>query len=299
MADRRYLSIALGLIVGFMAVEVVVAVLSDSLALLADAGHMLTDAFAIGASILAAVLAARPARGAWTFGFKRVEILSAAVNGITLLVVAALLGVEAIQRLIHPPTVAGLPVLLVAILGVVVNLAATWVLSKANRSSLNVEGAFQHILTDLYGFIGTAIAGAVILATGFSRADSIASLIVVGLMLRAAAHLLGASGRVLLEAAPENVDLPELREHLLELPEVTAVHDVHAWTVTSDLPAISAHIVVADACFANGEAPKVLDHLQACLTGHFDVEHSTFQLEPAGHTEHEAGAHPWPEAGRH
>ncbi len=299
MADRRYLSIALGLILGFMAVEVVVAVLSDSLALLADAGHMLTDAFAIGASILAAVLAARPARGAWTFGFKRVEILSAAVNGITLLVVAALLGVEAIQRLIHPPTVAGLPVLLVAILGVVVNLAATWVLSKANRSSLNVEGAFQHILTDLYGFIGTAIAGAVILATGFSRADSIASLIVVGLMVRAAAQLLGASGRVLLEAAPENVDLPELREHLLELPEVTAVHDVHAWTVTSDLPAISAHIVVADACFANGEAPKVLDHLQACLTGHFDVEHSTFQLEPAGHTEHEAGAHPWPEAGRH
>ena len=299
MSDRRYLSIALGLILGFMAVEVVVAVFSGSLALLADAGHMLTDACAIAASIAAAILAARPARGAWTFGFKRVEILSAAVNGITLLVVAALLAFEAIQRLINPPTVAGLPVLVIAIVGVVVNLVATWVLSKANRSSLNVEGAFQHILTDLYGFIGTAIAGVVILTTGFSRADSIASLIVVGLMVRAAAQLLGASGRVLLEAAPDNVNLPELREHLLELPEVTAVHDVHAWTVTSDLPAISAHIVVADACFANGEAPKVLDHLQACLTGHFDVEHSTFQLEPAGHTEHEAGAHPWPEAGRH
>jgi cobalt-zinc-cadmium efflux system protein len=245
------------------------------------------------------VLAARPARGAWTFGFKRVEILSAAVNGITLLVVAALLAFEAIQRLINPPSVAGLPVLVIAIVGIAVNVVATWVLSKANRSSLNVEGAFQHILTDLYGFIGTAVAGVVILTTGFSRADSIASLIVVGLMVRAAAQLLGASGRVLLEAAPDNVNLPELREHLLELPEVTAVHDVHAWTVTSDLPAISAHIVVADACFANGEAPKVLDHLQACLTGHFDVEHSTFQLEPAGHTEHEAGAHPWPEAGRH
>jgi cobalt-zinc-cadmium efflux system protein len=299
VSDRRYLSIALGLILGFMAVEVVVAVFSGSLALLADAGHMLTDAFAIGASIAAAILAARPARGAWTFGFKRVEILSAAVNGITLLVVAALLAFEAIQRLINPPTVAGLPVLVIAIVGIAVNLVATWVLSKANRSSLNIEGAFQHILTDLYGFIGTAIAGVVILTTGFSRADSIASLIVVGLMVRAAAQLLGASGRVLLEAAPDNVNLPELREHLLELPEVTAVHDVHAWTVTSDLPAISAHIVVADACFANGEAPKVLDHLQACLTGHFDVEHSTFQLEPAGHTEHEAGAHPWPEAGRH
>ncbi len=299
MSDRRYLSIALGLILGFMAVEVVVAVFSGSLALLADAGHMLTDAFAIAAAIAAAVLAARPARGAWTFGFKRVEILSAAVNGITLLVVAALLAFEAVQRLINPPTVAGLPVLVIAIVGIVVNLVATWVLSKANRSSLNVEGAFQHILTDLYGFIGTAVAGVVILTTGFSRADSIASLIVVGLMVRAAAQLLGASGRVLLEAAPDNVNLPELREHLLELPEVTAVHDVHAWTVTSDLPAISAHIVVADACFANGEAPKVLDHLQACLTGHFDVEHSTFQLEPAGHTEHEAGAHPWPEAGRH
>ncbi|HEY2175751.1 MAG TPA: cation diffusion facilitator family transporter [Mycobacteriales bacterium] len=299
MSDRRYLSIALALILGFMAVEVVVAVFSGSLALLADAGHMLTDAFAIAASIAAAVLAARPARGAWTFGFKRVEILSAAVNGITLLVVAALLAFEAIQRLINPPSVAGLPVLVIAIVGIAVNVVATWVLSKANRSSLNVEGAFQHILTDLYGFIGTAVAGVVILTTGFSRADSIASLIVVGLMVRAAAQLLGASGRVLLEAAPDNVNLPELREHLLELPEVTAVHDVHAWTVTSDLPAISAHIVVADACFANGEAPKVLDHLQACLTGHFDVEHSTFQLEPAGHTEHEAGAHPWPEAGRH
>jgi len=290
-ADRRYLTIALGLIVGFMAVEIVVAVVSGSLALLADAGHMLTDAGAIAASIAAVLLAARPAGGVWTYGFKRAEILSAAVNGVTLLVVSVLIGYEAVRRLIHPPPVQGLAVLVVALIGVAVNVAATWVLAKANRSSMNIEGAFQHILTDLYAFLGTAIAGVVILTTGFRRADAIASLVVVVLMLRASWGLLTASGRVLLEAAPESVDLDQVLAHLIELPEVTAVHDLHVWTVTSDLPALSAHVVVADGCFANGRAPQVLDHLQDCLVGHFDVEHSTFQLEPAGHSDHESGAH--------
>jgi cobalt-zinc-cadmium efflux system protein len=196
-ADRRYLWTALTLMAAFMIGEVIVAFASGSLVLLSDAGHMLSDVGAIGASLWAISLAARPAAGAWTFGWKRAEILSAAGNGITLLVVSGIVGFEAIRRLIHPPTVQGLPVLIVAIVGVAVNLAAAWTLAKANRSSMNIEGAYQHILTDLYGFIGTAVAGIIILTTGFTRADSIASLIVVALMLRAAWGLLRDSGRVL------------------------------------------------------------------------------------------------------
>jgi cobalt-zinc-cadmium efflux system protein len=290
-ANTRYLTVALALIVGFMALEVIVAVLSGSLALLADAGHMLTDAGAIGASLWALRLAARPATRSWTFGFKRAEILSAAGNGITLVVVSAVVTLESVQRLIHPGDVAGAAVLVVALVGAAVNVIAAWVLARANRSSLNVEGAFQHILTDLYGFIATVIAGIVILATGFARADAIASLVVVMLMLRAAWGLLGASGRVLLEAAPDNVDLDEVRAHMLEALHVIDVHDLHAWTVTSDLPALSAHVVVNDECFNDGHAPQILDQLQACLAGHFDVEHSTFQLEPVSHLDHEAGMH--------
>ncbi len=290
--DARYLAVALGLIVGFMVAEVVVAVASGSLALLADAGHMLTDAGALAGSLWALRLAGRPAAGVWTFGLKRAEILSAAINGVTLLAVALLVGYEAIRRLLHPPAVAGGAVIAVAALGIVVNLTASWVLAKANRSSLNVEGAFQHILTDAYAFIATFIAGVVIVTTGFTRADPLASLVVVGLMLRAAWGLLRASGHVLLEGAPAGVDLPDLLIHLRETPHVLDVHDLHVWTVTSDLPALSAHIVLDDSCFHDGHAPQLLDRLQDCLLGHFSVEHSTFQLEPASHTAHEGGAHP-------
>ncbi len=172
-----------------------------------------------------------------------------------------------------------------------INLAAAWGLSRANRSSLNVEGAFQHILSDLYGFLATVVAGIVIITTGFDRADPIASLVVVALMLRASWGLLKASMRVLLEAAPEAVDLADVRAHLLEPDHVRDVHDLHVWTVTSDLPAISAHVVIDDSCFLDGHAPQVLDELQHCLAGHFDVEHSTFQLEPASHADHEPGTH--------
>jgi cobalt-zinc-cadmium efflux system protein len=290
-ADTRSLATALALIVGFLVVEVVVALASGSVALLADAGHMLSDAGAIAGSLWAIRLAARPATGDWTFGFKRAEILSAAVNGITLLVVGILVGIESVERLFDPPAVDGGPVLAVALLGVAVNVAATWVLSRANRGSLNVEGAFQHIVTDLYAFIGTVIAAIVILTTGYVRADAIASLIVVGLMLHSAWCLLRDSGRVLLEAAPKTVALADVREHMLEVPEILGVHDLHVWTVTSDLPALSAHVVIDDACFTNGRSPMILDHLQECLQGHFDVEHSTFQLEPASHLTHEAGHH--------
>lgn len=290
-ADRRYLVLALALLGAFVVGEVVIALTSGSLALLSDAGHMLSDVGAIAGSLWAMRLAARPARGSWTYGLKRAEILSAAANGITLLVVGALIAVEAVRRLADPPPVEGLAVLVVAIVGVAVNIAATAVLARANRSSLNVEGAYQHVLTDLYAFIGTAVAGVIVLATGWTRADSIASLLVVALMLRAAWSLLRDSGRVLLEAAPEDVDLVELREHLLGNEHVLDVHDLHVWTVTSNLPALSAHVVVEEECFTDGHAPQILDKLQTCLTGHFDVEHSTFQLEPAGHVEHEPELH--------
>jgi cobalt-zinc-cadmium efflux system protein len=289
--DRRLLTIALALLLAFMIAEVVVAVLSGSLALLSDAGHMLADVGAIGASLWAIRLAARPAAGAWTFGWKRAEILSAAGNGVTLLVVSGLVAVEAIRRLIHPPAVEGGPVLAVALVGVAVNLAATWVLARANRQSLNVEGAFAHILTDLYGFIGTAVAGVLILTTGFERADSIASLVVVALMLYAAWGLLRDSGRILLEAAPEGIDLSDIEAHLLDVVHVRGVHDLHVWTVTSDLPALSAHVVVDDDCFRDGHVPRLLDELQSCLAGHFDVEHSTFQFEEAVHADHEHDSH--------
>jgi cobalt-zinc-cadmium efflux system protein len=290
-ADRRYLLAALVLLAAFMLAEVVAALASGSLALLSDAGHMLTDVGAIGAALWAIRLADRPAAGAWTFGWKRAEILSAAGNGITLLVISGIVAAEAIGRLIHPPRVDGGPVVAVAAAGIVVNLAAAWVLARANRSSLNVQGAFRHVLTDLYGFIGTVIAGIVILATGWTRADAIASLIVVALMLKAAWELLAASGRILLEAAPATMDLDDVRAHLLATEHVRDLHDLHAWTVTSSLPALSAHIVIDDACFTEGCVPRLLDQLQACLAGHFDVEHSTFQLEAVAHASHEPGTH--------
>ncbi len=290
-ADVRYLTVAFALIVGFMIVEVTAAVAAGSLALLADAGHMLVDAGALGASLWVARLSTRPAVGKWSYGFKRAEILSAAGNGLTLLVVAALVAVESVHRLVHPSNVEGSVIVIVALLGVAINVIAAWVLAKANRSNLNVEGSFQHILTDLYAFIATAISGVVILVTGFERADAIASLIVVGLMLKAAWRLLKASGRVLLEAAPDNVDLDEVRVHLREVEHVLDIHDLHAWTISSRLPALSAHVTVSDTCFTDGSIPPILDALQTCLIGHFDLEHSTFQVEPVGHLEHEIGAH--------
>ena len=290
-SDRRQLLVALALLAAFMLAEVITAVLSGSLALLSDAGHMLSDVGAIGGALWAIRLAARPPSGKWTFGWRRAEILSAAANGITLLVVAGVVTAEAIARLIHPPAVDGWPVIAVALAGVAGNVGASWELARANRSSLNVEGAFRHVLTDLYGFIGTLIAGIIIVTTGFNRADAIASLIVVVLMAKDAWGLLRDSGRVLLEAAPEDTDLEEVRAHILSVPHVKGVHDLHAWTVTSGQPTLSAHVIVEDSCFQDGHAPRLLDQLQACLAGDFDIEHSTFQLESAAHVGHEPGTH--------
>jgi len=290
-ADQRYLAVALGMIAGLMVVEVVVAIVSGSLALFADAAHMLTDAGAIAGSVWAIRLARRPPCHSWSFGLKRAEILAAAGNGITLLVASVVILVEAVRRLVHPPPVNGVALLVVALAGVGVNLAATGVLARADRTSLNVEGAFQHILTDLYAFIGTAAAGAIIIVLGYRRADPAVSLLVVALMLRASWQLLSASGRILLQGTPAAMDLDEVRRHIHELPEVVSVHDLHVWTLTSALPVLSAHVVISDRCLSDGSAAQVLDRLQDCLSGHFDVEHSTFQLEPATHAAHEPGTH--------
>ena len=289
-ADRRYLWVTLGLLGAFMAAEVGVAFVSHSLALLADAGHMLADVGAIAGSLYALYLAARPETRSHTFGLKRAEILAAAANGLALVVVSVLVTFEAVVRLLHPPSVHGAPLIVVAAAGTVVNVAAAMALARADRRSLNVTSAYRHILTDLYGFIGTVVAGIVIVATGFTRADPIASLVVVVLMLEAAWAMLGPAVHILLEATPEDMDLEEVRRHMLELPEVAAVHDLHAWTLTSSLPILTAHVVVTDDCIRGGASGRVLDHLQDCLAGHFDVEHSTLQLEAIGHADHERGA---------
>jgi cobalt-zinc-cadmium efflux system protein len=269
------LSIALALIVVFMAGEVVVGVVAQSLALLSDAAHMLTDAGSIVLAIIAIRLAARPPRGGYTYGLKRVEILSAQANGLTLLLLAAWLAYEAIRRLIYPPPVAGALVLVTALVGVVVNIAATWCLSKANRSSLNVEGAFQHLLTDLYGFIATAIAGAIVLSTGFARADAIAALIVVALMVRAGVGLVHQSGRIFLEAAPAGIDTRSLGGRLAAHPDVVEVHDLHVWQITSGQPALSAHVLVAP----GRDCHAVRTDLQTLLAHDYAITHVTLQLD--------------------
>jgi cobalt-zinc-cadmium efflux system protein len=277
-ADAGKLSAALGLIVGFMVLEITVGVLAHSLALLSDAGHMLTDAAAIGLSLVAARLAFRPAQGALTYGFKRVEILSAQANGVTLLILATLIVYEATRRMFGPPHVQAGLILAVALMGVAVNLAATWTLAKANRQSMNIEGSFQHILTDLYAFIGTAIAACVILLTGFQRADAIVSLFVAFLMARSGYALVMASGRIFLEAAPEGLDPANIGRALVREPGVVEVHDLHVWEVTSGFPALSAHVLVGreNDCHAARRA------LERMLHDEFGLHHTTLQVDHAG-----------------
>ena len=280
-ADRGKLAVALGLILAFMAVEVTIGVIAHSLALLSDAGHMLTDAAAIGFSLLAIRLAARPAKGAMTFGFKRVEILSAQANGVTLLILAAFIAYEAIHRLASPPVVRGWLILIVALLGVLINLIATWTLAQANRESLNVEGSFQHLLTDLYGFIGTAIAAAVILLTGFQRADPIVSLLIAALMTRSGISLVRASGRIFLEAAPEGLDPQEIGRALVSQPSVVEVHDLHVWEITSGFPALSAHVLVG----ADSDCHAARRAMERMLHERFALDHTTLQVDHAGRGE--------------
>jgi len=276
--DRARLAGALALILALMAVELACGVLAHSLALLSDAGHMLTDAAAIGVSLLALRLAARPPGGALTFGLKRAEILSALASGITLLILAALIAYEATRRLFAPPQVHAGLVLAVALVGAAVNLAAVWLLSGADRRSLNVEGSFQHILTDLYGFLGTALAAGVILASGFQRADPIASLLIAALMTRSGVALVKASGRVFLEAAPEGLDPQQIGRALVAQPDVVEVHDLHVWEVTSGFPALSAHVLVG----ADSDCHAARRQIEAMLRERFELDHTTLQVDHVG-----------------
>jgi cobalt-zinc-cadmium efflux system protein len=277
-ASAKRLAIALALLLGLMAVEVTAGIVASSLALLSDAAHMLTDAGALALALIAIRLSKRPAKGAMTYGLRRSEILSAQFNGATLLVLGLLIVVEGVRRLVEPPAVEGGLVLAVALVGVVVNIAATVVLHGADRTSLNVEGAFQHVLTDLVAFIATAIAGLVILLTGFDRADGIASLFVAAVMLRAAWSLLRDSGRIFLEAAPRGVDVDAIGKAMVSQPGVTEVHDLHVWEVTSGFVALSAHVRVGqdNDCHA---ARRTLERL---LHDSYDIEHTTLQVDHEG-----------------
>jgi cobalt-zinc-cadmium efflux system protein len=274
-ADRRRLTVALVLLGGFMLVEVVVGVAAHSLALIADAGHMLADTGALALSLVALWLAGRPPRGNLTFGLRRVEILSAQANGLTLFLLAILIVVEGIRRLVEPPSPGGTAIVVVALAGIAVNLVATWQLARANRENLNIRGAYLHVLTDLYAFAGTAVAGVVIITTGFARADGIAALGVAASMLWAAYGLLRESGRIFLEAAPPGIDVAAVGTALAAHPAVASVHDLHVWAISSDLPSLSAHVLVRH----DMDCHQARRELEALLRERFALDHTTLQVE--------------------
>ncbi|NUO98798.1 MAG: cation transporter [Nonomuraea sp.] len=274
-ADKRYLIGALALILVYMAAEVVAGLVSGSIALLSDAAHMLTDATAIALALVAMRIAARPARGAYTFGWKRAEILSAQINGVTLLLLVAYFVYESVRRLLEPPEVSGPIVVVTAVAGIAVNALAAWLLSRADRRSLNVEGAFQHVLNDLYAFIATAVSGVVVWLTGFRQADTIAALVVAALMLKAGWGLLRDSARVLLQAAPADLDPDEIGGVLAGDEDVVEVHDLHVWTVTSGYPTLSAHVIVAE----GADCHKVRTRLSDLLHERFEIGHTTLQVD--------------------
>jgi len=291
--NRRRLGFALAIVVVVLLIELLGAWLSGSLALLADAGHMTSDAVGLVVALVASTIAARPATDRHTFGFRRVEVLGALVNGALLTVVAVTVAIEAIRRLLAPETdhVQGLPLLVVAAIGLIANLVAFAILRGGDRDSLNLRGAYLEVLGDLLGSIAALLAGVVILTTGFAPADAIASLLIAVLIVPRAASLLRDVVRVLTESAPRGTDADEIRAHLLQTAGVVDVHDVHVWTITSGDPVFTAHVEVEPSVFERGETDGMLDRLGDCLKGHFDVAHSTFQLEPAGHADHEGESH--------
>ena len=275
--DRRYLAGALALIVTFMAAEVVVGLLARSLALLSDAAHLITDAGALVLALVVARLAQRPPRGGFTYGLQRTEILSAQANGLTLLLLAVALSIEAVRRLVHPPAVAGTAVLVTALAGVVVSVAASWLVARAGRRSLNVEGAFRHLVTDLYAFLATGLAGLVIMLTGFVRADGLATLVVAALLVKAGVALVRASGRILLEAAPAGVDPAQVGTRLAGIDGVAEVHDLHVWLISSAQPALSAHVLV----HRDRDCHATRHELERLLQQEYAISHTTLQVDHA------------------
>ncbi|MFB9180737.1 cation diffusion facilitator family transporter [Dactylosporangium sucinum] len=289
---RRALAGALGIAAVIFAVEVAGALITGSLALLADAGHVLADAGGVALALGAALLAGRPASARRTFGWARAEILAAAVNGLILAGMGVYVFVEGVRRLVEPAEVEPGGMAVFGAIGLAGNLAAVALLFRARNASLNLRGAFLEVATDTATSVGVLAAAAVIAVTGFTRADAIVSILIGLVIAPRALRLLREAVNVLLEATPAGVDPEQIRAHITELDRVLGVHDLHVHTVTSGLPVLTAHVVVDDSCFHDGHAPQVLDALQACLAGHFDVEHSTFQLEPAGHANHEHPVHP-------
>jgi cobalt-zinc-cadmium efflux system protein len=277
-ADRRILALSLALLVVFMIAEVVFGIVASSLALLADAGHMLTDASALGLAVFASWAASLPARGRWTFGFARAEILAAQANGVTLVVIAFLIVYSAVRRLISPPDVEAVVVIAVAAAGIAVNLCILALMARAQRQSLNVRGAYLHIATDLAAFVGTAVAGGLILATGWDRFDPLVSLFVAALMIAASASLLRESGRIFLEGAPSSAPPDDVGRALVDHEGVVETHDLHVWTVTSGFPALSAHVLVEP----GADCHRIRLELERMLAERFGLEHTTLQVEHVG-----------------
>ena len=276
--DRRLLAVSLALLLAFMVAEVVFGILASSLALLADAGHMLTDAAALALALVAASLACRPAGGRWTFGFGRVEILAAQANGLTLLLFGVWIVYEAVRRLVDPPEVDAAVVAVVAAAGIAVNLIVVALLSRARRQSLNVRGAYLHIATDLAAFVGTGVAAALILLTGWNRLDPIASILVAALMFWAAWSLLRESGRIFLEGAPASAPPGDVGPAIVAHPGVVEAHDLHVWTVTDGFPALSAHVLVQP----GADCHRIRLELEAMLHERFGIDHTTLQVEHVG-----------------
>ena len=287
-AHRSRLLAAFLVTAGVMVAEAVGGWLSGSLALLADAGHMLSDTAALGLALAATWLASRPARGRWTFGWQRAEILAALVNGAILLTVGVVVIVEGVGRLGVEREVDPTLMLVVGAVGLVANLLSLWLLSGGREESLNVRGAYLEVFGDLLGSVAVVVSAVVIMLTGWTPIDALASIGIGLFIIPRAGLLLRDVARVLLEGAPEDMSLTTVREHMCEVEGVVTVHDLHAWTITSGVPVVSAHVVVEDDVLDPARFCVVLDALQHCLEGHFDVEHSTLQLEPRGHqdTEH-------------
>jgi cobalt-zinc-cadmium efflux system protein len=289
--QRRRLALVLALTVAVLVAEVVGAFLSGSLALLADAGHVATDAAGIALALGAVTLSQRPARGRRTFGWQRVEILAAVANGLLLVAVAGYVLVEAVRRIGDPPDIQSGLMLGVATIGLLVNLVSLAVLHRGRRESLNIRGAYLEVLADALGSVAVIAAAVLILTTGWTLADALASVLIGVLVLPRAWHLLREALDVLLEAAPRGVDMDDVRAHILGVDGVLDVHDLHTWTITSGQPVLSAHVVVTEEALTAGHGGRVLDALCECLGEHFDVEHCTFQLEGEAHAGHEAPVH--------
>lgn len=287
-AYRGRLRVALGITLTVMVVEIVGGVLADSLALIADAAHMATDALGLGMALLAIHFASRPASDRRTFGYARAEILAALANCLLLLGVGGYVLYEAIERFITPAGTQGGVTVVFGAIGLVANMVSLSLLMRGQKDSLNVRGAFLEVAADALGSLAVIVSALVILATGWQPADPIASLLIGLMIVPRTLRLLRETLDVLLEAAPKGVDIAEVRTHILALDGVEDVHDLHAWTITSGMPVLSAHVVVSGETLSAIGHEKMLHELQGCLGDHFDVEHCTFQLEPGGHAEHEA-----------